>query len=405
MVWILAAIVFNRDDGRRHATRAPSVSPTTAAGGEAEAGVGPVVVDTRRTAALRADSAVLTAEGSLAIARAYVGRSVLEAVPFTLPGDSLRRIAVLREYDPELDGEGSFGVVLLSGARGSYSQRAVPLFAEGPAPVGERLFGVADADGDGAPEVYVVSRDMGATEYVVTVKLYSPTAGSAWQVDVRGDYAVDRRYYTWSGEYDARPRYREWLRERARSVAEELETSERADTPDWRRYRAAVTDWYAQNGEDFHRGAPKGDVYGGRPPRSPTPHCRLYDGDVTWYAHVAGPVWAYRDDSHRMVFMPPNANEWVTTLVSGKRYLWMNAEATGDDGGTGLVAYDKRTGTLEVVHVPELSGAKADCGDTVCRGEPLAVADGHLLRGGRRVSPVVDADEFTNAATCPGPGL
>jgi hypothetical protein len=244
-VWVFAVLVFGTivllnvalgpsRSGPEGQTIADTVITTTvsyADGGGASA-VGAARVDVQRTVALQADpGGELTRARALDVARAYLGSAAADAVPFRVPGEPRQHIAVLREYGPgQPDGVGQFGVVVLRGARGSYETVRTRLDAYGPAPVGDGLFGVADVDADGLPELYAVSRELGTAGYLVEVGLHELGSESRWEISVGGAYADARREVEWRGGGDDIPAVAAWLRERAFAVVDAVDDGRGADS-------------------------------------------------------------------------------------------------------------------------------------------------------------------------------
>lgn len=248
-VWVFAVLVFGTivvlnvtlGPSRSGPEGRPPADPvlTTAvsyeyADGGGSSAVGAARVDVQRTRALQADSGgELTRARALEVARAYLGSAAADAVPFRMASEPRQHIAVLREYGPgQPDGVGQFGVVVLRGGRGSYEMVRTRLDAYGPAPVGDGLFGVADVDADGFPELYAVSRELGTAGYLVEVGLHElGGTESRWEISVGGAYADARREVEWRGGAEDIPAVAAWLRERAFAVVDAVGEGAGAERP------------------------------------------------------------------------------------------------------------------------------------------------------------------------------
>jgi hypothetical protein len=101
----------------------------------------------------------------------------------------------------------------------------------------------------------------------------------------------------------------------------------------------------------FDEGQPKIEEHKEQIPNSSSSVCTVDDGTVKWQSQFKGPLFSYdkSKDTHHVVWVPKSNYDWISSLISGEKYLW--SDIVKDEG---FLVFNKETQALEEVPIPEL---------------------------------------------------
>lgn len=289
----------------------------------------------------------ISEETALREAKRYLGPSVTEAVPFRIPGYHEQFIAVLRStsVDPvSFRGE----VTVLRGSKGYYELTPTPLEQLRNGRRYREHFGVTDVRGNGNREIFLVSYTAGSGAESVDLALYDVVSAEHLQVSLFRVYHAVPPEIRYTGDFSINLAARKWLGTYVARMAALY-----AYTPTDRGARVlreAEEDWVARHGAGYQQGTLSLVMQRGPMPCLKEAQCTVDDGAFIWASFFKGPVLGYHKATHRwfVLYVPPSQYEWVSRIVVGEQYLWLNGRWDLQEPGIPAV----KRGTWELKIVP-----------------------------------------------------
>jgi hypothetical protein len=278
-------------------------SAFASATGSAQSGLAPAA-DANRPLPSQAEA--------LGHAQGVLGGSILSVIPFRDAASGRSCIAVMRR---DSDRDPGLRIAVLAAVGNTYLKdwTSEPFFAIAP------QVEVVDLDGDGTPELIVLSHDHGTGAGTTTLSVYFPGRKASFRVEEDFDWTRAAGPPAPAVRFDPEPD--ETVREVLVRAA--LESGMlTAVVVDLDQPEHAVARWHKENGA-VSSGRIRIHRYKGRP--KPRGSCdQVETTDTVWYAFFKGPVMAYvpTSDEHYVVFSAENVYDWTDTMAFGANKLW-----------------------------------------------------------------------------------
>jgi hypothetical protein len=293
----------------------------------------------------------LPGKNALGEAKRYFGPEIADAIPFRLPGSKDQYIAVLQSQPSESEIYFRGKLSILRGARGCYEIVTTEVEQFRHAAALDGYFGAVDISGTGHQDIFVVSHSAGSGASSIDVELYDPETSERYRITWFKTHHVVPPDITYTGDFSRKPHAKQWLRDHAAKVSGFYRdpSLSRQD----RIFHDAQTMWVATHGSGFVQGKIRSDYYRGKIPHLDEAHCTVDDGDYLWASFFKGPVVGYQKSRNRyfILFVPPTQYHWVTNLLIGKRYIWLEVH-TAIEKPRGLLVVERDTLQMQVLPVP-----------------------------------------------------
>lgn len=304
----------------------------------------------------------ISREEALGIAKERVGARIIQVVPFRNRDSSHQYIAVLDAVPISIGDPFPYpkaAVKVLEGDEDIYQVLETELKVGDM--FGPLRFGVLDVDQDGNKEIYTITRDGGTGWYGFQIQVYDTLTHEYYTLQGGGSYSDPSPEVEFSANTKEKKNLANWFRQEAAKLNLNVEKSE---------YDKAIQAWLRDNGRGFYEGQLKVRYFDGELTIGSTALCTVDDGEYIWRSYFKGAVLGYdkTKDASFVVYVPDNAYEWVSYLVSGKQYLWMSPRDKP------LLALDKTHFTLRSLPIDKDSEDQSWLSEAV-RKKPLPMLD------------------------------
>ena len=264
----------------------------------------------------------------------------------------------------------------------------------------DSLLGVEDVDDDGNKEVFSIVREAGSGSYSIKIKLYDSLNKKTYELAGAAEHGRSTVNPAFTGDSPSKEEYASWMRQKIDELVLFNKEGKAQDT-EWQqmteeqRYNREVQNWWRNNGVGFYKGQPELEEFEGKIPESGgSVACSLDDGEFEWLSYFKGALFRYNksNNTHSVVYIPESAYDWVSFMVSGKKYLWLNTKKDN-----GLLVFNKETEALEVIPVTEMQSSEVPQGRF-----DLRYANASLYLGNMPLSlpASLDEDELESAVAC-----
>ncbi len=361
------------------------------------------------------DSASLSKESSMSIARRVIGPNVLEAIPYRNKNSQHDFIAVLAK-DPDsgccplgakihlLEGIGQAFQAVDTGLTTTQDKADLDLNESSSNKI-EQRWGIIDVDKDGINEIFSIGFGYGSGMGQYIVYLFDQASKTVNLADISFQHGKPPKATELNIETkDKQEKYSSWLLSKSNDV---IQSTGLADP------KSEDVVYAQSHGDGYYKGPINVNFVDG-PIDKESSGCLINSDDGYEFKSVfKGPVYGYikSKKKHFIIYSPENIYEWIGSMVSGKNYLWLGlsvAENNYDTKKRSLVAFDKTRNELDLMYIPELSRIVCDNNSSNCETGPLPLngklshSNGALYLDGDKltVPPNVPIDEFLDAVNC-----
>jgi hypothetical protein len=370
-----------------------------------------------KISAVADDSLEISQETAMAIARRVVGANTLEVIPYSDKDSKHQLIAVLAKDPESICCPHQAKIYLLEGIGQAFQMHDTglttvrdpsDLFPEGfPQEKKSEIsrWGLRDIDNDGVHEIFSIGFSYGSGAGGYDVQLYDPAsqktnyalisfvAGkppSSIEIEVKS--TVKKKIIS------------DWLLEQSNKLTEQVGLIDKNDE---------TFIWEQNNGSGFYKGKVKLHEVEGQVNNKSNSVCTVRDGNLTWYSYYKGEVYGYdsKRNVHFMLYSPEYIYEWANTMIASKTYLWIGVTVPNDNFDVkkrSLMAYNKISGELELIQIPELGPILCSARINNCDDGPDSIPNGFAVKntkltllGKALTLPVfIKPDELKGATQC-----
>ena len=342
---------------------------------------------------IKSDKKNISPAEALSIAKIYVGPEAVEAKPFRNKDNDRQYIAVMTN----LPTSGSFSkieIVLLEGNSSVYKNTETGIILNGVDPH-PNVMQIEDVQKDGNKEIFTNTGFYGNSGYTKELRIYDTIIHKVYELDINVSYYRDNAtILDPPGEPDDEV-IANWMLNKAKDDIPNRLDGENAGT---------TYSWEKIHGVGFHSGKLHITEVPGRLVTGPNSSlgCHVDDGDYEWDSIFKGGVYGYdkKRNTSFIVYVPQLDLNWVDSLISGNKYLWIDAVFDG-----GILVYNKEDQSLEIIPVPEIRNPTLNRDPELVKGKPILLSYQDLSLYWRSEKLTLPQNinvekEFENSFTC-----